>query len=130
MFYEATAFNQPLGSWDVGSVTGMRVRRAHMHSQPQGFNATQRLADVIIAGTPKGGTSTLYDWMGKATGMLPSKIKEINFFDRHFENGTAWYAGHWPSENRKGPAGCVLRRRPITSTTPKCLHASRRCCRR
>ena len=44
MFHDAAAFNQPLGSWDVGSVTDMEVRRRPppaLHPLPDGERANR-----------------------------------------------------------------------------------------
>jgi hypothetical protein len=60
----------------------------------------QPLADCLIAGTPKGGTSSLFEWLSQSAGMVPSVRKEINFFDRNYGHGVAWYSAHWPPHKR------------------------------
>jgi len=50
------------------------------------------LPDVVVAGTPKGGTTTLFDFLTKQPSVSPSNAKALNFFDRKAEAGVGWYA--------------------------------------
>jgi len=142
------------------------MREGHWHVIPHssehwnitlpvmGRTTVQALPDFVIAGTPKGGTSSLAEWFSAAPWTAPSVQKEINFFDRHFDKGLDWCA----SSARRAPRSLVRaarahsagtratsprttaanstrtrtssRRRPGTSTTRSCPRASSRCCRR
>ena len=57
-----------------------------------GRETVQALPDFVIAGTPKGGTSSLANWLSASPWTCPSFQKEINFFDRHYDEGLKWYA--------------------------------------
>ena len=50
----------------------------------------------IIGGTPKAGTSSLFDWLSRHPQVAPSRQKEINYFDRNFLKGWEWYTAFWP----------------------------------
>jgi hypothetical protein len=58
-----------------------------------GRGTVQALPDFVIAGTPKGGTSSLASWLSASPWACPAKQKEINFFDRHHhDQGLKSYA--------------------------------------
>lgn len=58
----------------------------------------QALPDFVIAGTPKGGTSTLFNWLAKVPHTLPSTETEINYLDRNFDSPLSWYANFWTQQ--------------------------------
>jgi hypothetical protein len=45
----------------------------------------------LIVGTHKGGTTSLWHYLGEHPRVVPSAVKEINFFSLHFERGVDWY---------------------------------------
>jgi hypothetical protein len=53
------------------------------------------LPDFIIIGTMKGGTSSLYHYLASHRDVVPSSVKETNFFktDGDFSKGMDWYGG-------------------------------------
>lgn len=55
-----------------------------------------RLPNAVIIGPMKSGTSWIQDYL-RARGdvALPDGVKETFFFDRRFEKGSEWYAGHF-----------------------------------
>ncbi len=57
------------------------------------------LPDFIIIGSQKSGTTSLYYYLIQHSQLLPSRIKEIHFFDDYFELGTAWYRAQFRSPN-------------------------------
>jgi len=78
----------------------------------------------IVGGTPKAGTSSLFDWLSSHPQVAPSRQKEINYFDRNFHEGWEWYTAFWPKnaprealkfEATPGYLYCV--------TCPKRMHA-------
>jgi len=56
----------------------------------------RRLPDFIIPGAQKAGTTSLFGWLQGHPQCEPSLKKEVHFFDRHFDRGTAWYRTNFP----------------------------------
>jgi len=56
-----------------------------------------RLADVVIIGAAKSGTSTLFAMLSQHPKIAASSIKEPRFFDRdeNYAYGVGWYASLW-----------------------------------
>ena len=99
------------------------------------------LPGLIVAGVPKAGTSSVFDWLADHPGALGSDVKETCFFsdpdtldyrpDFHVSQGLDRYAAAWPP----GPSGLLrieatpgyiysataLRHIPALPDAPKCL---------
>jgi hypothetical protein len=58
------------------------------------------LPDFLILGAQKAGTTALYAYLRWHPGVTGPSWKEVSFFDRHYERGTAWYRGHFPLRPR------------------------------
>jgi hypothetical protein len=56
----------------------------------------RRLPDLLIIGTQRGGTSSLYRYLGGHPHVVASVRKETEYFSRRFDNGELWYRGHFP----------------------------------
>jgi hypothetical protein len=54
------------------------------------------LPDVVILGTQRGGTTSLFNWLAGHRGVAPSTTKEVHYFDRHYARGERWYRTHFP----------------------------------
>ena len=54
------------------------------------------LPDVVILGTQRGGTTSLFDWLAVHPSVTPSTTKEVHYFDRFYANGDRWYRSHFP----------------------------------
>jgi Sulfotransferase domain len=54
------------------------------------------LPDVVILGTQRGGTTSLFDWLATHPSVAPSTTKEVHYFDRFYANGDRWYRAHFP----------------------------------
>ncbi|MGL5080080.1 MAG: tetratricopeptide repeat protein [Microcoleaceae cyanobacterium] len=52
--------------------------------------------DFIILGTQKGGTTSLYYYLAQHPQIMPSLIKEIEFWGSKFNRGLTWYLAHFP----------------------------------
>lgn len=63
------------------------------------FQGYYGLPDFVIIGAQKAGTTALFDYLNLHPGVLPSKIKEVHFFDRYESRarGSDWYFQHFPS---------------------------------
>ena len=58
--------------------------------------------DFIIIGTQKGGTSSLYSYLGQHSQVELPTQKEIHFFDLKYIKGIEWYKDQFPSiDNNK-----------------------------
>ena len=52
------------------------------------------LPTFLGIGVPRGGTTWLHTLLSGHTGIvMPTKRKEVRFFDRHFDRGLRWYEG-------------------------------------
>src|SRR5579885_2674785 len=54
------------------------------------------LPDFIIIGTQRGGTTSLYAYLGQHPQIAPAVIKEVHFFDNNYERGVGWYRTQFP----------------------------------
>ncbi|WP_413161547.1 tetratricopeptide repeat protein [Capilliphycus salinus ALCB114379] len=52
--------------------------------------------DFMIIGTQKGGTTSLYYYLAKHPQIMPSLIKEIDFWSTKYNRGIDWYLAHFP----------------------------------
>ena len=77
------------------------------------FTAPLRpLPSALIIGTMKGGTSTLNAWLRHHPQVMFSAIKEVHFFDEHFDRGERWYRTYFPLWERLLGGRCVLEATP------------------
>ena len=56
----------------------------------------RRLPDLLVIGAQRGGTSSLYRYLGGHPQVSPSVRKETEYFSRRYDNGEVWYRGHFP----------------------------------
>lgn len=56
----------------------------------------RQLPDFLIAGTQKGGTTSLFAYLCEHPQVVPPLTKEMSFFDNHFSKGLDWYRGNFP----------------------------------
>ena len=57
----------------------------------------QRAApSFLIIGTQKGGTTSLYRWLGQHPQVVEASRKEVHYFDINFSRGERWYRSHFP----------------------------------
>ena len=59
------------------------------------------LPGLVIAGAMKAGTTSLFEYLAGHPQLVPSRHKEVHFFDRGFHRGTGWYRRRF----RLPPAG-------------------------
>ncbi|ERT04909.1 sulfotransferase domain protein [Lyngbya aestuarii BL J] len=52
--------------------------------------------NFIVIGTQKGGTTSLYYYLAKHPQIMPSLIKEIDFWSTKYNRGIDWYLAHFP----------------------------------
>ena len=71
--------------------------RAGLERRWRGATAPLRtLPDVVILGTQRGGTTSLFDWLASHPAVAPSTTKEVHYFDRFYAQGDRWYRAHFP----------------------------------
>ena len=65
------------------------------------------LPTFLICGTQRGGTTALFRYLRQHPDIYMPEIKEINFFDLHFDKGIGWYESFfedWSGEKAVGEA--------------------------
>lgn len=62
--------------------------------------AARPLPSALIIGAQKAATTALYAYLRRHPAVVGPFWKEVNFFDRHYARGEAWYRGHFPNELR------------------------------
>lgn len=67
----------------------------------------RRLPRVIIPGAMKAGTTSLFEYLNGHPQLVPSREKEIHYFDMHFHRGTGWYARQFPRPRGTGGAAAL-----------------------
>jgi hypothetical protein len=82
--------------WKSQSVK--RIRRLQFVSDwyRQATASQRRLPDFIIAGTQKGGTTSLHGYLSQHPQVLSSSVKEVHYFDWNYQRGLNWYRRHFP----------------------------------
>ena len=55
------------------------------------------LPDFLIVGAQKCGTSSLYRNLINHPSIAPAFVKEVHFFNNHFQKGMDWYRTYFPS---------------------------------
>jgi hypothetical protein len=73
------------------------------------------LADFVIVGTMKSGTTTLFRWLGVQPGCALPDVKEPRFFsdDDRWARGVAWYRDLFP-----GTPGTITGEASVAYTSP------------
>jgi hypothetical protein len=72
----------------VGEWANLQVREA---------SAGQRaLPAFLLIGAQKGGTTSLFHYLGQHPAFVPAYEKEVNFFAAHYGRGEAWYRANFP----------------------------------
>ncbi len=106
------ANGEGIGGMDVGRV-GALLRGAAPASVISAAKQGVRVAgvvtsssritpDYLIAGTKKGGTTSLANWLVQHPGVLrmfpkAQRHKSAHYFDCNFAKGPAWYRSHFPT---------------------------------
>jgi len=56
-----------------------------------------QMIGFLIIGVQRGGTTSLYNYLGQHPDVAPATTKEIHFFDHNFDKGVDWYYDKFPS---------------------------------
>lgn len=54
------------------------------------------LPSIVIIGVQRGGTTSLFRYLGAHHQIVAPRTKELNYLSLHYGNGTGWYRGHFP----------------------------------
>lgn len=77
--------------------------------------------DFVIIGCQRGGTSSLYRYLGLHPDISPSLRKETEYFTAKFSEGERWYRAHFPLALRHRLAAVIGKRRLSFEATPDYL---------
>ena len=72
------------------------------------------LPHFLIIGAQKAGTTSLASYLAAHPGVVPSKRKEVHFFDLNYEKGVDWYRSHFPIARGQGLRRRMRGRRMLT----------------
>lgn len=75
------------------------------------------LPRAIIAGTMRGGTTSLFNYLAGHPQVAPSLVKEVHYFDLHFGRGPDWYRRQFTA--RHGSAAAGLEASPYYMCEPR-----------
>jgi len=79
------------------------------------------LPSFIIAGTQKGGTSSLFAHLVQHPQILEPRTKEIHYFDEQYDLGPLWYRSNFPFESKlKATDGITGEASPYYMFHPLC----------
>src|SRR3954452_566823 len=53
------------------------------------------LPNSLIIGASKGGTTSVYHWLSRHPAVCVSRIKEVRYFNGHYDRGPVWYAAQF-----------------------------------
>lgn len=59
----------------------------------------RKLPDFLIIGAMKGGTTSLYNWIGLHPDVQLSREQEIHFFANHYRKGLNYYRSYFPKKS-------------------------------
>jgi hypothetical protein len=67
-----------------------------------GESESGALPGFLIIGAQKCGTTSLYDLLTRHPHVERAALKEVHYFDHHFDKGIEWYRLQFPLPKRKG----------------------------
>lgn len=79
------------------------------------------LPDVLVIGAQRGGTSSLYRYLGSHPWVHPSLRKETQYFSSFYGNDESWYRAHFSLQGRAGIERVAGRRPLAFEATPDYL---------
>jgi len=71
------------------------------------------LPELLVIGTQRGGTTSLYEYLAHHPDVVPPLGKELQYFSVEHGRGEAWYRAHFPTERsverrRATGTGCLV----------------------
>lgn len=104
--------------------TPIGVRRALVRSRLKSRLMTagwRALPDFLILGCQRGGTSSLYKYLGRHPRISPALRKETEYLTINFTRGEEWYRAHFPLRSRITATEMAGRKRLVFEATPDYL---------
>jgi hypothetical protein len=86
---------------DDGRSTRIRLRRSWQAGRVRARRVADRpraLPELLIIGTQRGGTTSLYEYLSRHPDVVPPLGKELQYFSVEHGRGEAWYRAHFPTE--------------------------------
>ncbi len=105
-------------------VVPIQARRSLVKARHRLRTLTARwrvMPDFVIIGCQRGGTSSLYRYLGLHPDISASLRKETEYFTAKFSEGEAWYRAHFPLALRHRLAAVFGKRRLSFEATPDYL---------
>lgn len=96
----------------------VRGQRRLIRSIKKSTALLRNLPHFIIFGAARCGTTSLYNYLTAHPQVMPATVKEISFFDAHFDKGLAWYQSHFPLFLHKYYKGALV----TGEATPSYIH--------
>lgn len=88
---------------------------------------TRALPSFIVVGVDICGTTSFYQNLCKHPQIVPSSVKEVHYFDRHYDKSMNWYKTHFPRASALKPGQITGEATPDYICDPEAaerLHAS------
>ena len=105
-------------------IVPIRARRLLVKARHRLRTPTARwrvVPDFVVIGCQRGGTSSLYRYLGLHPNISPSLRKETEYFTARFSEGEAWYRAHFPLALLHRLAAVLGKRRLSFEATPDYL---------
>lgn len=105
-------------------VVPLRVRRGLVRARLRvrlRSAGSRLLPDFVIIGCQRGGTSSLYRYLGSHPEIGPSLRKETEYFTVNYPMGEKWYRAHFPLALRRRLAKLLGRKLLVFEATPDYL---------
>jgi hypothetical protein len=80
----------------------IKLEAFRLAAERQAGGAVGALPDFIVIGVQKGGTTVLYRLLSGHPDVRPAALKEIHYFDDHFDEGAEWYRRCFPTKQEDG----------------------------
>ncbi len=101
---------------------GMATSTTSPEVRPFKSSAT-RLPTFVIVGAMKSGTTSLARWLKPHPQVFLSEIKELHFFDEHYDKGIDWYRRHFASAGSSLAVGEATPAYMYDEQAPARMHA-------
>jgi hypothetical protein len=85
-----------MAAWRRVSAWRRTLATAQLVAGRRGAAKNRLLPNAIILGAQKAGTTALFALLSRHSMVLTSCIKEVHYFDLHYDKGLDWYRAHFP----------------------------------